>query len=93
MNTFFPSAWLAELDDRFSLITDPDGRAEVLSEMAYAARRRHEVDDSVLCEMLELVDAAKLWALTEHEEASVIGLFDNQERDEPGAPWVRKAKP
>lgn len=38
MNTFFPSAWLAELDDRFSLITDPDGRAEVLSEMAYAAK-------------------------------------------------------
>lgn len=71
MNTFFPSAWLAELDDRFSLITDPDGRAEVLGEMAYAAR---------------------LSALTEHEEASAIGLFDNQERDEPGAPWARKAK-
>lgn len=26
-----PRAWLAELDDRFALVTDPDGRAAVLS--------------------------------------------------------------
>lgn len=32
-----PPAWLAELDDQVALVTDPDGRAGVLSEMAYAA--------------------------------------------------------
>ncbi len=35
-----PRAWLDELNDQFSLITDPDGRAAVLDEMAYAAHRR-----------------------------------------------------
>lgn len=70
-----PRAWLAELDDRFSLVTDPDGRAAVLSEMALAARRRREVDDECLCDMLELAEAARGWALLEHEEAWHIGLF------------------
>lgn len=70
-----PRAWLAELDDRFSLVTDPDGRAAVLSEMALAARRRREVDDEFLCDMLELAEAARVWALLEHEEAWHIGLF------------------
>lgn len=32
-----PQAWVAELDDQVALIADPDGRAAVLSEMAYAA--------------------------------------------------------
>jgi hypothetical protein len=64
-----PRAWLAELKDEFALITDPDGRAAVLNEMAYAARRRREVDDGDLADMLELVEAARLWALLEHEEA------------------------
>ncbi|MEB6589594.1 hypothetical protein MXM82_10675 [Pseudomonas asiatica] len=60
-----PQAWLAELDDRFALVADPDGRAAVLNEMAYAARRRREVDDGDLVDMLELAEAARLWALTE----------------------------
>ncbi|NSX22861.1 hypothetical protein HTV13_23920 [Pseudomonas putida] len=71
-----PRAWLAELDDRFALVTDPDGRAAVLSEMAFAARRRREVDDGCLCDMLELAEAARVWALLEHEEAWHIGLFE-----------------
>ncbi|MFG0461585.1 hypothetical protein ACF8GG_19970 [Pseudomonas sp. yb_1] len=58
-----PQAWVAELDDQTALITDPDGRAAVLSEMAYAAHRRQEVDDGDLVDMLEIVESARLWAL------------------------------
>lgn len=83
MITGFPSAWLAELNDRFSLVTDPDGRAAALNEMAYAAHRVREVDDSVLADMLELVEVARLWALIEHEEASAIGLFGDHDPDHP----------
>lgn len=62
-----PQAWVAELDDQTALITDPDGRAAVLSEMAYAAHRRQEVDDDDLVDMLEIVESARLWALDESE--------------------------
>ncbi|MFK2910827.1 hypothetical protein [Pseudomonas sp. 3HC3] len=58
-----PQAWVAVLDDQTALITDPDGRAAVLSEMAYAAHRRQEVDDGDLVDMLEIVESARLWAL------------------------------
>ncbi|MFZ5936570.1 hypothetical protein ACOKS3_17285 [Pseudomonas sp. HS6-2] len=67
-----PQAWLAELDDQVALVTDPDGRAAVLSEMAYAANRRGEMRGDVLVDMLELVEAARLWALADHEK--VLGL-------------------
>lgn len=63
-----PQAWLAELGDHVALVTDPDGRAAVLSVMAYAARRRNDVDDNDLVDMLELAEAARLWALIENEE-------------------------
>lgn len=62
-----PQAWVAELDDQTALVTDPDGRADVLSEMAYAARRRRDIDDDTLVDMLELAEAARLWALTDVE--------------------------
>lgn len=58
-----PQAWVAELDDQVALVEDPDGRAAVLSEMAYAAHRRQEVDDGDLVDMLEIVESASLWAL------------------------------
>ncbi|MCE1058686.1 hypothetical protein LU646_12445 [Pseudomonas alloputida] len=58
-----PQAWVAELDDQTSLVEDPDGRAAVLSEMAYAAHRRQEVDGGDLVDMLEIVESARLWAL------------------------------
>lgn len=73
MATDLPQAWVAELDDQVALVTDPDGRAAVLCEMAFAAHRRREVDDVELSEMLEFAEAARLWAL-EHEglgEASI----------------------
>jgi len=63
MATELPQAWLAELNDQTALVADPDGRAAVLDEMAYAARRRREVDDGDLVDMLELVESARLWAL------------------------------
>lgn len=85
-----PRAWLAELDDRFALVTDPDGRAAVLSEMAFAARRRREVDDGCLCDMLELAEAARMWAMIEHEEAWAIGLFGEYEADHQGGYQVIK---
>lgn len=78
-----PKAWLAELGDQVALVTDPDGRAAVLSEMAYAARRRMDVDDNDLVDMLELAEAARMWALMEHEEAWAIGLFVECEPDNP----------
>ena len=70
-----PQAWLDELNDRFALVTDPEGRAAVLDEMAYAAYRRREVGDENLVDMLELTESARAWALLEHEEAWHIGLF------------------
>ena len=63
MATELPQAWLAELNDQVALVADPDRRAAVLSEMAYAARRRLEVDDGDLVDMLEIVESARLWAL------------------------------
>lgn len=54
-----PQAWLDELSDEFALVTDPDGRAAVLDEMANAAHRRSEVSAESLVDMLELSEAAR----------------------------------
>jgi len=47
---------------------------------------RREVDADQLSEMLELAEAARLWALTEREEAWSLGLFqyENWVDIEPG---------
>jgi len=79
-----PLAWVAELNDHTALVTDPDGRAAVLDEMAYAAHRRREVSSENLVDMLELSEAARLWALTEHEEAYHLGLFKYESWDGMG---------
>ncbi|MFK0309745.1 hypothetical protein ACIQUF_00735 [Pseudomonas sp. NPDC090233] len=79
-----PKAWLWELDDQGALVTDPDGRAAVLSEMAYAAHRRREVDADGLADMLEFTEAARYWALMEVEEAFHIGLFKYESVEEWG---------
>ncbi|EKT4504163.1 hypothetical protein QEM14_001792 [Pseudomonas putida] len=84
-----PQAWMDELNDRFALVTDPEGRAAVLDAMAYAAHRRREVSDENLVDMLELSEAAKAWALVEIDEAYRIGLFSYEisnswDRDEAG---------
>ncbi len=103
-----PQAWLAELNDSFELIVDPDGRAAVLAEMAFAARRRRDVDDDDLAEMLEVVEAGRLWALNEHEDAWHMGLFyrepepvkdegdddalEERQRGEAGRDWRQRLK-
>ncbi|WP_060515602.1 hypothetical protein [Pseudomonas sp. NBRC 111132] len=84
-----PQAWLDELNDQFALVTDPDGRAAVLDEMAYAAHRRREVSSEDLVDMLELSEAARAWGLMELDEAFHIGLFrcdiaSRLDWDEPG---------
>jgi hypothetical protein len=63
MATDLPPAWLAELNDQAALLADPDGRAAVLSAMAFAAHRRCVVDAGQLSDMLEFAEAARLWAL------------------------------
>lgn len=57
-------------------MADPDGRAAVLDEMAYAAHRRREVSAENLVDMLELAESARAWALLEYEEAWHLGLFE-----------------
>ncbi|MCX5511092.1 hypothetical protein, partial [Pseudomonas sp. BJa3] len=86
-----PRPWLDELYDGPALVTDPDGRAAVLNEMAYAASRRKEVDASVLSDMLELAEAARTWALLEHEEAWAMGIFAEYEPDHPSGCRVLRA--
>ncbi|MCE0778955.1 hypothetical protein [Pseudomonas sp. NMI542_15] len=90
MMSGLPQTWLAELGDYVALVTDPDGRAAVLSEMAYAAHRRLDVDDNDLVDMLELAEAGRMWALMEHEEAWAIGLFGDYEPDHHGGYQVIK---
>ena len=77
-----PETWTRELDDWSELITDPDGRAAVLAEMAYAARRRRDINDAELTDMLELAEAGRVWALSEHEEAWVLGIIVNETKEE-----------
>lgn len=72
-----PSAWLAELNDQPALLTDPDGRAAVLVELAISAHRRSDVDADQLADMLEFTEAARLWALIEHEEALELPCVNN----------------
>lgn len=67
MATELPQAWLSELNDQSALVADPDGRARVLTEMAFAARRRDVVGADELPEMLKFVESARLWALVENE--------------------------
>jgi len=93
MASSLPPAWVAELNDHVAFVSDPDGRAAVLSEMAFAAHRRHEIDSGELTDMLELAEAGRQWALLEHEEAWHIGLFQFEgfEDNEPGGIVVGRA--
>lgn len=65
-----PMAWLAELEDQPALVADPDGRAVVLSDQAMAAYWKGAVDADQLCDMLDFPEAARLWALAEHEDVA-----------------------
>lgn len=39
----YPQAWIAKLGDRVELINDPDARAAMLRDLAYACYRDHQV--------------------------------------------------
>lgn len=62
-----PQPWIDELNDQMAMITDPDGRSAVMAEMAVSAHRRQDVNAGALAEMLELAEAARLWAHAERE--------------------------
>jgi len=79
-----PQGWLAELNDEGALFDDPDGRAAVLSEMAFAAHRRGEVDTYQLSDMLEFVESGRYHALNEIEDWYAIGLFKYESVEEWG---------
>ncbi|MBZ3664020.1 hypothetical protein J1N36_12775 [Pseudomonas monteilii] len=77
----YPPQWVTALDDREPLITDPEARVALLRQMAYDCYNRSEVSFEDMGDMLELADAARDWALMEHEEAWAIGLFGDYEPD------------
>lgn len=70
-----------EINSRDALITDPEGQAAKLVGLALLASRRGQVSRDELNEMIELCDAARLWALTEWEEAERLGIFANEPVD------------
>lgn len=55
-------------------MADPGGRAACLSEMAYAARRRREIDEGDLVDTLELAEAAGLWTLEHDHSGGTLGV-------------------
>jgi hypothetical protein len=69
------AGWRAAIKARDDLITDPEAHRAKLVSLAMLAGRMHQVGEEELNEMLELSDAARLWALVEWEEAERIGLF------------------
>lgn len=69
--------WHAAINQRFDLITDPELQWSKLVGLAMLAYGRSQVDSGELSEMLEQSDAARLWALSELEEAGASGLFCN----------------
>ena len=67
--------WKAAIRMPTDLITDPDEGWKKLVTLAKLAHVRRQVDAGELSDMLEISDAARLWALVEWEEAYLIGLF------------------
>ena len=81
--------WQALIKQRFDLVTDPEGHWRKLVDLALLAHARHEVGSGELSEMLELADAAKLWALIEWEEAQAIGLLNGEAVDPDDVSFFR----
>ncbi|MGG3793615.1 hypothetical protein ABEU86_04895 [Pseudomonas paraversuta] len=81
--------WQALIKQRFDLVTDPEGHWRKLVDLALLAHARHEVGSGELSEMLELADAAKLWALIEWEEAEAIGLLNGEAVDPDDVSFFR----
>jgi hypothetical protein len=71
--------WKRMVEDRFELVTDPDGQRAKLRDLAMLAYQRNQVDADELSDMLEVTDAAREWGLMELEEGYHLGIFDNRE--------------
>ena len=82
--------WQAAINQRFDLVTAPDGHWRKLVDLALLAHARRQVCSGELSEMLELADAAKLWGLIEWEEAEAIGLLTEQAVDPDDVSFFRK---
>ena len=81
--------WQAAIKQHFDLVTNPEGHSRKLVDLALLAHARHEVGSAELSEMLELADAAKLWALIEWEEAEAIGLLNGEAVDPDDVSFFR----
>ena len=75
MKSSLPCEWVAALDNICDLATDPEKHTAKLVQMAFDCRRRGQVDDLQLSDMLEMAEAARWFGLSEHEEMYAIGLF------------------
>lgn len=84
--------WRAAIKSRDDLITDPEGQRAKLVGLAMLAGHMHQVGEEELNEMLELSDAARLWALAEWEEAERIGLFSGGASDRSDGLQVIKGR-
>ena len=84
--------WRAAIKSRDDLITDPEGQRAKLVGLAMFAGRMHQVNEEELNEMLELSDAARLWAMVEWEEAERIGLFSGGATDRADGLQVIKGR-
>lgn len=81
--------WQAAIKQRFDLVTDPEAQWRKLVDLAMLAHKRRQVCSGELSEMLELADAAKLWALIEWEEAEAIGLLNEEAVDPDDVSFFR----
>ena len=81
--------WQAAIKQHFGLVTNPEGHWRKLVDLAMLAHKRRQVCSGELSEMLEISDAAKLWALIEWEEAEAIGLLNEQAVDPDDVSFFR----
>ena len=67
--------WRKGIEDRGSFLAEPDQHREKMIRLAHAAHRSRQIDAGDLCDMLEIIDCALVWAAVEISEAERIGLF------------------
>lgn len=63
----YPNSWLADLNDQEALLNDPEAWSACLSVKAQAAVESGDVDARQLSDMLEFVEAGRLWGLSASE--------------------------
>jgi len=84
--------WRSAIKALDDLITNPDAHRTKLVGLAMLAGRMRQVGEEELNEMLDLSDAARLWALVEWEEAERIGLFSGGASDRADGLQVIKGR-